>query len=83
MSFHIRYNRNDTNDDKHVSTDLKAVTDKLRTCQWQQPPLTLGCDEKTQLKMMSLCASPPVSPCSNGSISDEELKSIGLKNQTN
>jgi hypothetical protein len=56
---------------------LHAVTDKLRTTCHSDSRSSVGSlsDEHAQLKMMSLCASPPVSPCSNGSISEEDLKS--------
>lgn len=60
-----------------MSPDLvTAVTDKLRTCE-SDSRSSVGslCDEHAQLKMMSLCASPPGSPCSDGSISEEDLKS--------
>ncbi|KAK7116723.1 hypothetical protein V1264_002353 [Littorina saxatilis] len=70
------YNAN-TKGDKQISPDLLiAVTDKLRTCQSEsRSSVESLSEEHAQLKMMSLCASPPGSPCSNGSISEEDLKS--------
>ncbi|KAL8583916.1 hypothetical protein ACOMHN_009669 [Nucella lapillus] len=71
------YNNNGK-DDNPMFPDplLAAVTDKLRGCQSaiSSSDGSLGV-ENAQLKMMSLCASPPRSLCSEGSMCGENWKS--------
>lgn len=75
------YNANGKGDRGHTPDLVGAVTDKLRaTCQ-SDSRSSLGSltEEHTQLRLMSLCVSPPGSPCSEGSVSEEDLKSSDVE----
>ncbi|XP_025077313.1 uncharacterized protein LOC112553981 [Pomacea canaliculata] len=70
------YNTNDKGERISSPGMPHSASDKL----WVYPTdsrSSVGstCVENAQLKMMSLCASPPGSSCSDGSISEEDLKS--------
>ncbi|KAK7463961.1 hypothetical protein BaRGS_00038043 [Batillaria attramentaria] len=66
--------------DKHMSQDLlTSVADKLRARPSDsRSSVESMCKEHAQLRMISLAASPPGSPCSDGSISEEDLKSSDI-----
>lgn len=66
--------------EKRLSHDLlTSVADKLRACPSDsRSSMESTCKEHAQLRMISLAASPPGSPCSGGSISEEDLKSSDI-----